>query len=190
MDSFQAPVPVFGLNFLVGYIAILLLGGPLGEEPGWRGFALPRLQKRYGPLVGSLVLGVFWGLWHLPAFFLIPGYNGAGSGFVGIMSAFVPFVIAIMALAVIYTWVSNNARSSLLMVILFHASFNTSGSMFATFFSPAISESLLAQVIEELVFVGVAVIIVLVTRGHLSYQRNLHETESLATGSEKTGETI
>jgi uncharacterized protein len=188
MGSFQAPVPAFALNFLVGYIAILLLGGPLGEEPGWRGFALPRLQKRYGPLVGSLVLGVFWGLWHLPAFFLIPGYNGAGSDFVGIMSAIVSFVIAIMALAVIYTWVSNNTRSSLLLAILFHASFNTSGSLFAGFFSPAVSESLLAQVIEELVFVGVALIIVVATQGRLSYQRFLHETEPLIPGSENTGE--
>jgi membrane protease YdiL (CAAX protease family) len=178
MASFQAPAPTFALRYLVGYVLILLLGGPLGEEPGWRGLALPRLQQCCGSLVGSLVLGVLWGLWHLPAFFLIPGYNGAGSGFVGIISAFIPYVIATMALAIIYTWISNNTRGSLFLAILFHASFNSAGSMFATFFPPAISESLLAQVIEEGVFVGVALLLIVATRGQLSYQHLLRETES------------
>jgi membrane protease YdiL (CAAX protease family) len=188
MASFQTPDSAFVYRYLLGYIAILLLGGPLGEEPGWRGFALPRMQQRYGPLVGSLILGFFWGLWHLPAFILMPGYNGAGNGFVGITSAFVPFVIGIIALAIIYTWVSNNTRNSLFLAILFHASFNSAGSMFATLFSPTVAESLLANVIEELIFVGVALLLVVVTRGRLSYQRIQQETESLTPIFENAGE--
>ena len=53
-----------------------LLGGPLGEEPGWRGFALPRLQKRLHPLVASVVLGLLWANWHLPLL-LISFYTGS-----------------------------------------------------------------------------------------------------------------
>lgn len=170
LAAFEPPSLAFAFQYLAGFVLILLLGGPLGEEPGWRGFALPRLQQRYGPLVGSLLLGAAWGLWHLPAFFLIPGYNGAGSSLVGIASAFVPYVIATMATAVIYTWVSNNTRSSLLLAILLHASFNSAGVMFATFFPSSVSESLSAQLIEEFFFVGMALLLVAVTRGHLSYQ--------------------
>src|SRR5574337_857223 len=48
----------------------LLTTGPLGEELGWRGFALPRLLKRFNPFVASLVLGAIWGVWHLPSFYL------------------------------------------------------------------------------------------------------------------------
>ncbi|XFA98667.1 type II CAAX prenyl endopeptidase Rce1 family protein [Candidatus Izemoplasma sp. B36] len=50
---------------------IFVLGGPLGEEIGWRGFLLPELQKKYHPLLGSLIIGIIWSLWHLPLFFVV-----------------------------------------------------------------------------------------------------------------------
>jgi membrane protease YdiL (CAAX protease family) len=73
LASFQglaglAPLPMLGL-----FVHIFFLGGPLGEEPGWRGFALPRLQRLYGPLVGSLILGPIWAFWHLPYSGFQPG---------------------------------------------------------------------------------------------------------------------
>lgn len=78
--AFRAPTPTFLLTSLTLSFMILVGGGPLGEEPGWRGFALPRLQQRFGPLVGTFVLAIFWALWHLPLFLFVTGYDGAGTG--------------------------------------------------------------------------------------------------------------
>ena len=173
--AFRAPAPGFVIIYLVVYIAGFILGGPLGEEPGWRGFALPRWQQRSGPLVGTLILGVLWGLWHFPLF-LLPGYNGAGTGFVGIGIPFVEFVIGITALAVTFTWVFSNTRGSLLLVMLLHASFNTAFNVFLLRLFPSFARH--SPVFQSLyiVLVVVALLIILATRGRLSYQRYLRET--------------
>ena len=107
-----------GAAYALTLVVNLLIGGILGEEPGWRGFALPRLQQRYGPLVGSLVLGLLWSLWHLPLI-LTPG-NTTWTGSLAL------FVALGIALTIAHTWVSNGARASLLAVMLLHAAINTS----------------------------------------------------------------
>ena len=93
---------------LLLYLFFLITEGALGAEPGWRGFALPRLEQRSAPLVGTLLLGVLWGLWHLPLFF-IPGTDQlaisvGGTGFVGHLVPFGVFVIWTSALAITITW--------------------------------------------------------------------------------------
>lgn len=92
--------------------ALLLDPGPLGEELGWRGFALPRMLERRPPLAASLVLGGIWGLWHLPGF-LQPGI---------IQSALpVPvFLLGILAMSVLSTWLFVNAGGSVVPSILLH----------------------------------------------------------------------
>jgi membrane protease YdiL (CAAX protease family) len=66
--SYQSPTLSMALSYPAAFAATFVLGGPLGEEPGWRGFALPRLQPLHGPLLGSVILGVLWALWHFPLF--------------------------------------------------------------------------------------------------------------------------
>jgi membrane protease YdiL (CAAX protease family) len=104
---------------LVAILALLVVG----EELGWRGFALPRLQARYGGLGASLVLGVLWAAWHL-ANTLIPGLAYYGSGFPA-------FLLYVTAMTILFTWIANHTRASVLLAWLFHAAINVTGSRFS-----------------------------------------------------------
>jgi len=167
--AFRAPAPLFLLTSVLIYLFILTIDCPLGEEVGWSGFALPRLQQQYGPLAGTLLLGSLWGLWHLSLFLFIPGFNGAGTGLLGIGLPFVEFVIFAIALRVLITWVFNNVGGSLLLVLLLHTSYNA-----GSYLLPSLVR--LVNVNIYLVFVVVAVLIIGATRGRLSYQRDPRET--------------
>jgi membrane protease YdiL (CAAX protease family) len=92
-----------------------LLGGPLGEEPGWRGYALPRLEERFGPTGGSLLVGILWVGWHLPLF-LVPGWTS---------SSLWTYTVLMCGLSVIMTFSFNLGRFSLVAAIATHAAFNT-----------------------------------------------------------------
>ncbi|MBV9228766.1 MAG: CPBP family intramembrane metalloprotease [Chloroflexi bacterium] len=101
-------VPVFLLGGLVG--------GPVGEEPGWRGYALAKLQDRYSALVASLILGVLWSVWHLP-FFFIKGTSES-------TTPFLLFALGVIAWSILITWVYNHTRGSVLLALLFHNALN------------------------------------------------------------------
>lgn len=90
----------------------------LGEEVGWRGFALPRLQAGHSALGASLVLGLFWAAWHLPAIFYRETYRELGW-------MVVPVLLSVATVGpVVYTWLFNSTHGSLLLVILFHGLFD------------------------------------------------------------------
>lgn len=169
MASLLALGPGYVPTYLVCFLIITIIGGPLLEEPGWRGFALPRLQPLHGPLVGTLILGLLWALWHLPEF-LVPAWakSSGGSSFLDI----VKFVVIATSFAIVITWVFNNTRGSLLIAILVHASIDTFTMPMATLFSPSqMANSLLVS------FGVLALVIVALTRGRLSYQRYRQEEE-------------
>jgi uncharacterized protein len=114
---FGSPNPAWGnIPPVVEIIPMVLLfavfSGPLGEEPGWRGFALPRLLSRYPALTASIVLGVFWAAWHIPLF-LVDDLSFYGT------------VNAILA-AVVFTWLYQNTGGSVLLPILMHGSHQNS----------------------------------------------------------------
>lgn len=100
---------------------IMLIGGPVSEELGWRGYALDPLQKRWGPITGSIILGVIWIFWHLPLFF-IEGTSQYSKGF-GI--AFWSWSIQLIMISLIFTLVYNRTRQSILAAILLHLMANT-----------------------------------------------------------------
>ena len=100
------------------YFLITMIGGPIGEEFGWRGFALPHLQRKWGPVISSVVIGIIWALWHLPQFFDPNTFHAQmGLGFLPI------YILAEIVLATIITWVYNKTHSSLLVggIILHNA---------------------------------------------------------------------
>ena len=99
----------------------------LGEEPGWRGFALPQLQTRYSPLIASLILGPVWMLWHLPL---------VGNEF---PLAIVPaFILSLFGATFMLTWLLNRTNGSDFLPMLFHATVNTVGAgLIFTLFSGA-----------------------------------------------------
>jgi uncharacterized protein len=105
-------IPVIVFLFLFS----IFPGSSGGEELGWRGFALPHLQARWSALGASVVLGVMWGVWHLPLYLL-----GAD---IRPLSLFAPWVLLTVAASVIYTWMYNGTGGSLLIVVLFHAASN------------------------------------------------------------------
>lgn len=97
-------------------LVFMVLGGPLAEEPGWRGYLLDPLQEKWGKLKASLVLGVIWTIWHLPLFF-IAGTSQYQKGF-GI--AFWSWTLQLMVISVIMTWVYNHTNRSILGAVLLH----------------------------------------------------------------------
>lgn len=91
-------------------------GSATGEELGWRGFALPRLQANRTALQASLLVGLGWGLWHLPLWLM-----GSASQPIALYPA---FVVSAMAMSVILTWISSGTGGSLALVVLYHAAAN------------------------------------------------------------------
>jgi uncharacterized protein len=113
-----APSPAIGHVLLAAanFVLVLLLGGPLCEEFGWRGYALPALQERYSWRVASLILGVVWGLWHLPLFYIA---NTAQSHI-----PFALFMANTIALSVLFAWLFNHTGGSVLPALVLHTAVN------------------------------------------------------------------
>jgi uncharacterized protein len=167
LGSFQGFPPHFLLSYLIGFVVIFFGGGPLGEEPGWRGFALPRMQSRYGVLKANLLLGILWTSWHLPDFLTVAQKGGPGTGLSALYGLPV-FFLEVMALTIIFTWVFNHTSGSVFIALLLHASYNTFGNAVQPLFSAPIVTG------TDLPFmVGIvvpALLLLFLTRGKLGYQ--------------------
>ena len=110
------------VNFLpylgIGALVLWLLTSGIGEETGWRGYALPRLQRNMSALSATLILTVFWVFWHLSRFF----YFGA---FVELGFSVLPlFALQLLAMGIVLTWLYNSTNGSIMMAALFHGGFN------------------------------------------------------------------
>ncbi len=145
----------FGVRWLIvplNFVLVFLIGGPLGEEFGWRGLALPALEARLNPLWASLLLGIIWSVWHLPLFFISASAQHS--------LPFGLYALLTLPLSVLITWVFHGSGDSLLLVMLFHAAVNTwSGPLLispeaAGSTRPLVLVVILAWVVALLVGVG------------------------------------
>jgi len=170
-------------NLLPLYLVMVVLmpwNGPVGEEFGWRGYALPRLQSKYGPLIASLVIGTIWGIWHLPTFFAPQGVVGAMAAAVG-MIFILPYTLGTIANSIFMTWVYNKSKASALIAgIVWHAAINFWAPVILSDSSlvaarkgthlPTIAPNLYLMVLG--VQVLAALLLVLFTKGKLAYQNH------------------
>ncbi|MFB0504953.1 MAG: type II CAAX prenyl endopeptidase Rce1 family protein [Candidatus Bathyarchaeia archaeon] len=153
------PGPEEDMDFLSSLLACVfrffywLVTAGLGEELGWRGFALPRLQAHYNALESSIILGVIWGLWHLPGW-LVGTIIGASYD----MRSFLVVMLSTVPASILITWVFNNTQGSLLLASFFHTSWNFSASLVAVVMGLISVESL--QVISIILLAIYAVIVV------------------------------
>ncbi len=129
------------------YIAIV---GPISEEPGWRGYALEKLQRRYAPLSASLILGVVWWMWHLPLM-VVPG------SFLFTSGRSLPFLAGylgtVLLYSILFTWIYNHNRRSVLAAIAIHFSINLTAGVLA----PPFEVFMVTTFLLILVVIGVVV---------------------------------
>jgi len=126
-----------------------ILTSGLGEEVGWRGFALPRLQQRYSLVRSALILGIPWALWHVPAFFYLPNLMALG--------VFLPgFVLGILGGSLIFAWLYTVTHGSILAVVLWHGTLN--------FVTASKAGEGLTGMFSSILVMGAAVVIAIVYR--------------------------
>lgn len=159
------PPPALALLGQVNYLPYLgVLALPfwfvtygLGEESGWRGFALPRLQNGRSALRATLILWIMWALWHIPAFFYLDTYRALGLGM------FPLFALGLLAGAIVFTWIYNTTGGSVLIAALYHALFNL-------FTATEAADGTMQMVMSILVMVWAVVIVVVYKPANLSRQ--------------------
>jgi membrane protease YdiL (CAAX protease family) len=156
---------------LVAYLPMLLYTGLAqggNEEPGWRGFALPRLQQRYAPVAASLLLGLVWAFWHLPLLAASPETLHGSASLVALLPSILLTIVNIVALTFVYTWLYNRTQSVLLCILL-HASGNTANALLVPLPDSALQGDLYQAFMLMAVTVTVltAAILVAATRGRL-----------------------
>ena len=171
LTAFIQQWPLFFTTYLPN-ILIIGVAVQIWEEGGWSGFAVPNLQKRFGAVRTTLILGPLWALWHLPAFF-VPGqiFDQKVDAITMIVQMVLMIMVAVLT-RIVMTWVFNNTKGSILIAIILHAALDASNSG-----SAFIRHLLSASQLEgyglgaALLFPLVAAVLLLIfTKGRLSYK--------------------
>ena len=150
-------------SVLIYYFVKTIVSGPLGEELGWRGFALMELQKKYSPLKSSIIIGFWWGMWHLPIWFTT-GFTG-----INLIKYILYFMIAIISTTIIMTTFYNLNRN-LIIPIIIHFFFN--------FFIGIINGQLIELIKYNAIFyLIVAILIIVINPKKVLYRNKKHANQ-------------
>ena len=114
-------IPVAPIVLAIPLFILMLVIGGGQEEFGWRGYAQEPLQEKIGVIPASLVIGVIWGIWHLPLWFMAGDLHGAYS--------FLAFVMMTTSISIVYAWLYNSSGKKLIVVMFFHAMSNTAAPL-------------------------------------------------------------
>ncbi|MGV8907537.1 MAG: CPBP family intramembrane glutamic endopeptidase [Propionicimonas sp.] len=170
--------PGTAVTYLVSFVLVFIAVG-LPEEIGWRGFALPRLQARFGPLVGTLILGVLWAGWHLP-FFLVPDHGGGpNADWIAVATNFALFTLMVVILSIPLSFVFNRTGGSVFATALLHAAIDTPQLVWLPLLMPVGSQNSTSgewqlNLAVVMTFGVVAALIVVLTRGRLGWSPTGH----------------
>jgi len=148
------PMPLFLAQ--LGSVVPLLILGPLSEEIGWRGYALERLQTKWNALVSGLIVGLVWGLWHLPLFFM------QGTSQREFAIPFGGFLAGMLALSILFTWLHNNTHGSIWTAIFFHWIYTYPAQVLAS----GVTHSALYNWLEYLPYCLLALLVVIIWKPH------------------------
>jgi membrane protease YdiL (CAAX protease family) len=151
--------------YIVSLISTTLLGGGY-EEPGWRGFATPRLMKRFHPILANVIVSLFWVIWHIPLYF----GNWSGKG-----QPLLWFFIYAIGLSIILTWLYFKSSKSIIPVMLLHGATNIVFDFFPTTNTIFSSPDLDFNIFKSMAYWTVAIIIVFATKGLLGYSTKTQE---------------
>jgi membrane protease YdiL (CAAX protease family) len=145
-------------NLGLGAWLLWILTSGFGEETGWRGFALPRLQKQHSALTATLILTAFWVLWHVPFFLYLDTYRQLG------FAMFPIFALSVLSGAVIFTWLYNSTGGSILMAVLWHGALN-----FVT--ASKAGEGTIAVIMSVAIMVWAVLVIVVYKPANLAHRQ-------------------
>ena len=115
------------LYTIVPMFILFTIAAGIGEEFGWRGFLLPRLQTRYNALVSSLIIGGMWAIWHIPLFFLDGTFQHELGSQAGLLPAILAYSVFVIVSSIWFTWIFNNAGGSVLLAAVMHGASNAWG---------------------------------------------------------------
>ena len=155
------PWYLIALLFPINVLIAAPIGSGMGEEPGWQGFAMPRLARRFHPLVACTIHGVLWAAWHLPAFLA----SWMGQQPLGWFFAYV------IPLSIVAFWLTRKAKGSVIPAVLLHSSTNLYSSYYLSdmiFANPLAADF---TEIKTVIYWAVAIVLIVATRGRLGYSR-------------------
>lgn len=164
VEGFVWELNLLSVHFLIGFlIAMFLDAGALFEENGWRGFALPLLQGRYGPLPGSLILGLLWAFWHVPVKFDVALNYGLAN--FGLMFSVLTLKFVLLTIIMTYFW--NKVGQTTIIAIVMHGLSNDSARLGGNVLTESFWPQLHYEINLVLPMLGVALLLMVLSRGRM-----------------------